>query len=66
MYTNVNRIYVAANVFCIYKNPTSFTFRIFTLTTAPSSILFCNFAKLQDQSFHIQKGAKMNLYYRFV
>ena len=62
----IESMWLPMYVFCIYKNPTSFTFRIFTLTTAPSSILFCNFAKLQDQSFHIQKGAKMNLYYRFV
>ena len=57
MYTNVNRIiYGAADVYLfIYKNCTFFTFRIFSLATTPSSVLFSKFLKVQDQSFHIKK-----------
>ena len=64
MYTNVNQIkYAAADIcFSVYtKTPTFFTFRIFTSTTTPSSVLFPNFVKSQDQYFHIQKGTQMNL-----
>ena len=53
-------------VFCINKNPTFSTFGIFASTTIPSSTLFHNFVKFQDQSFHIQKGTQINLYYRFI
>ena len=48
----------------IYKNLSSFIFQIFPSTITPSSILFCNFVKFQDQSFHIQKVIQINLYYR--
>ena len=69
MYTNGNTIiYAAAYLcfFCVYKNPTFFTFQIFASTMTPSCVLFFNFVKFQNQSFHIQKGTEMNLYYRFV
>ena len=53
-------------VFCIYKNSTSFTFRIFAWATMPSSILFCDFVKFQHQSFYIQKCSQMNIDRRFI
>ena len=49
-------------IFCIYKKHTSSTFWIFALatvpTTAPFSVLFRNYVKFQDQSFHIKKVCK--------
>ena len=51
--------------FCMYKNLTFFAFRIFASTMMPSSVLFCNFVKLQDQPFHIQRSSQMSLFYRF-
>ena len=52
--------------FCIYKDRKLLTFGTFASATTPSSVLFCSFVKFQDQSFHIQKGSHMNLYYRFI
>ena len=49
-------------MFYVYKTSTFFTFRIFALLTTSSSVLFRNFVKFQDQSFHTQKDPQMNLY----
>ena len=68
MYTNVNQIiYAAANVCFLYiKKPYILSFLNFHSTMMQSFILFCNFVKFQDQSFHILKGTQMNLYYSFI
>ena len=50
-------------VFCICNNPIFFTFQIFASTMMPSSILFYNFVKFQDQYFHTQKDSfSINLF----
>ena len=61
-------IYAAADVamLFIYKTSTFFTFRIFAPITTPSSILFHNFVKVQDQSFYTQKDLQLNLYDGFI
>ena len=66
MYTNVNQIiYAAAGVFFVYTKTLHSLFFEF-LHQQQSSILFNNFAKFQDKSFHIHQGLQMNLYYRFI
>ena len=54
-------MWLSMYVFCIYKNPTFFTFRILASTSMQSSDPFHNSADFQNQSFHIQKGTQMNL-----
>ena len=68
-YTNVNWIiYSATDVwFFVYaKTPHSLLLKFTSTIMVPSSVLFCNFGKCQDQSFYFQKGSQMNLYYRFI
>ena len=53
-------------LFYVYKTSRLLTLRIFASITIPSSVLFCNFVKCQDQSCHTKKDSQMNLYYRFI
>ena len=45
-------------VFCISyaKTPHSLLLKFYFSIMVPSSVLFCNFGKCQDQSFYFQKG----------
>ena len=62
--TNLNWIiYVAADVYT--KTLHSLLFKL-SHQQRNGAILFCNFVKFQDQSFHIQKGSEMNLYNKFI
>ena len=47
-------------MFYVHKTSTLSTFWIFATITTPSSVIFCNFVKIQDQSFHNQKDSLIN------